>query len=708
MIFSGNHVLAVIIGNPALWVGAGAVAIPLIIHLLTRKNPKRFVFPTIRFIKKAQANQSKVYKIRHLIMLALRTACMAFLVLAFLKPAVISESIAGAGEKGGKTAAVIILDGSLSMRLSVDGFTLFSRATLAAERCVDQLRSGDVANLIVASAAPTSSFAEPGANMYHLKRDIHQAKPTEERADIDAAIAEAVKQLSACGDFRKEIRFISDFQRTNWASVSFAAIPNEIATIFISVTEKEESNCAVSEVILNPPSPVASEEVDVVCKIANYGDAVRELPVQLKFGEEKTMKQNVLLQPRTTASVTFRLRPNIGKTFEGECSIPDDALIADNKRYFTLSVSEGFHILVIGDEDPADINAGCRYLQRAINPERDGSTTITVIPSNRCDKFAFSGKHLVIVSGIRDIAPAAAELLIDYLNEGGGVIYFLTSPADGPNLAALSKASHDALKLPFKPREFIDYTRDGKGASASWTEGNFDHPIMKKFKESSALSDIRFLRFFATEREKGEGIVLMRYDDKNIALAQKSVGSGSLLLCNFSVSLHGSDIAKHQLFVPMVQEMIKGMKLQGGGERTWKTGYSCSTTVKIPSPESAMRFAGPSGDNVNASIEMGKGEAAVILDRALESGFYRIYATENHVGSVAVNIDNRESNPEFLGSEQIRDLSDISKDRFFSAHGADPSELDALREGKPLWHYFLLAALCLLGLEQILCILWRT
>ena len=122
---------------------------------------------------------------------------------------------------------------------------------------------------------------------------------------------------------------------------------------------------------------------------------------------------------------------------------------------------------------------------------------------------------------------------------------------------------------------------------------------------------------------------------------------------------------------------------------------------------SDVRFQGPSGAKLDAVFEMGRDEAAVIFPETKETGFYRVLAGEKLVGSVAVNVDPRESNLESLSMTQMRTLSEISRDRLFAAAGLDVQALRNLRVGRPLWHYCLVAALCLLALEQALTLIWR-
>src|SRR5438477_2327975 len=211
--------------NPALWIGALVLAVPFILHLLTRKTSRTLIFPTVRFIRKVQASQSAIFRLRHLLLMLVRTAFLALLLLAFLKPVLRNHALSEGDQRDSRTAVIMVLDDSASLGYAAGGSCPFARARLAAQRILDELRDGDVANLVVAAAAAAASFDAPTANRFHLKNDLNLARLTQERADLDAAIAEAIKQLAKVPGYSGEIHLISDFQRSNWAPVDFGKIP---------------------------------------------------------------------------------------------------------------------------------------------------------------------------------------------------------------------------------------------------------------------------------------------------------------------------------------------------------------------------------------------------------------------------------------------------------------------------------------------------
>ncbi len=697
-----------VFGNPALWVGVLGLGIPVLIHLLTRRTPRKLIFPTIQFIRKAQASQSAIFRVRHLLMLIVRTLLILLVLLAFLRP--VAHSGLPPAKKGDKAqkALVVLLDISASMGYSGGGVTPLSRALPAAEKIVGGLGGGDLANLVLAGATPKTSFDTPSDNRFHLRRDIQAARATLERANIDAALAEAVRQLAGVPEARHELVCISDFQRTNWAAVNFGMIPKSIRVVFIPVGEKHPENVAITEITLQPPSPTVGESVEVFCRVANYGPEFQNVPVKLQFQNEPPSIRAFAVDAGMTATAVFRVRAQKKGLFEGVLSVPDDGLAADNKRFFSFQVAEQMRILLVTDEDPKDFAASHRFLARAVNPyseSRLGAALATQIGVEDLDLFALARSQLVLMSGPRELSRKNATLLVEYLKNGDSLVYFLSGASDAFNLKLLVEVSNGDFVMPFIMRGSKD--RGAGGDFATLSEANFDHPLLRSFRDSGNLGDPHFYRYFATERVKQQGRVFLKYDDGNIAMAEKTVGIGSILLCNFSFSLTHSDFAKHTLFVPFVQETIKNQRPAAGGMRNYEVGFPCATTVALERNDETIEFKNPSGERVNASLEMGQKEAAVFFPKTEESGFYRIYRKDEAIGSVAVNLNALESNLESLTVGQLEELTQMSRERFYAATGGNLSTLQEMMEGRPLWHYFLMCALCLMGIEQILGLYWR-
>lgn len=74
--------------NATLVFGTAAIAIPLLLHLIARRQPKTVIFPSVRFLtKRFESNRSRV-RVRRWWLLALRIAAVAAFALALARPAI--------------------------------------------------------------------------------------------------------------------------------------------------------------------------------------------------------------------------------------------------------------------------------------------------------------------------------------------------------------------------------------------------------------------------------------------------------------------------------------------------------------------------------------------------------------------------------------------------------------------------------------------
>ena len=120
-----------------LLAGAGAVSLPVIIHLLNRRRYKIVSWAAMRFLLAAQKQNTRRMRLEQLILLLVRMALIALIVFAMASVMPWAENLwafvwpEGSGvqaARGGRTHHVLVVDGSLSMNLAADGKSLFDRA----------------------------------------------------------------------------------------------------------------------------------------------------------------------------------------------------------------------------------------------------------------------------------------------------------------------------------------------------------------------------------------------------------------------------------------------------------------------------------------------------------------------------------------------------------------------------------------------------
>src|SRR5450755_799295 len=100
--------------TPLFLFGLGAIAIPVLIHLIQREKKRVVEFPSLMFVRRIPYQSVRRRRIRHWALLLMRVAAIALIVAAFARPFLHQNGVAAA-VGGGARELVVLLDQSASM-----------------------------------------------------------------------------------------------------------------------------------------------------------------------------------------------------------------------------------------------------------------------------------------------------------------------------------------------------------------------------------------------------------------------------------------------------------------------------------------------------------------------------------------------------------------------------------------------------------------
>ena len=123
--------------TPALLAGAALIAVPIVLHLIMRREAQRIKFPALRFVQQRRNLNQHRLRLRHWLLLALRCAIIAFLAFALARPTL--RGSGAAGKEGAPMAAALVFDNSLRMQYEQDDKTRLAKAKELAGWLVNQL-----------------------------------------------------------------------------------------------------------------------------------------------------------------------------------------------------------------------------------------------------------------------------------------------------------------------------------------------------------------------------------------------------------------------------------------------------------------------------------------------------------------------------------------------------------------------------------------
>src|SRR5438477_9875250 len=123
----------------------GAVAVPLLIHLLRRRIGTRVEFPAARYLARAEREHSRTLRIRNLLLMMLRVLALILIAAAAARPV---ARWLGAGH--GPTAVAIVIDNSMSSGTIANGRRLLDQFKAMARQLVSQATAADQLWLVTA------------------------------------------------------------------------------------------------------------------------------------------------------------------------------------------------------------------------------------------------------------------------------------------------------------------------------------------------------------------------------------------------------------------------------------------------------------------------------------------------------------------------------------------------------------------------------
>ena len=677
--------------SPALYaVLAPLVLLPLAIHLLSKGFPRQFKFPSVELIKQTMAQRSRFHRWRHLVLLLLRTMFLLLLLLAFLLP-VLKRFGGDPAAKGARTV-LIVLDHSASMEHKGDGPTSRERAAHEAAKLIDSLNVGDAVNVLLLDASPTTCFVDFSTDHSAAKQFVVKLKPGFTRADVNLANGMAGRLMSKSVP-RPEIYYLSDFQRKNWANANFTALPPAAKLFFVDVGPSRRDNRAILDARLAQSQILAGDTVALEVTVGNFSHDSFEGRVTATVDRRFSFDQEVSIAPWSEGRVTVPISSGGPGVHLCEVRLPDDALDCDNHFYLTLSVREKEEVLIVTD-GPSDQKSGAYFIKTALNPFENeaGSLLPRVISSSELTASRLAGVHKLFFTQLNPLAEEARAAAARFLFEGGGLVYFLDGRADPQNLAALEKViGPDTMPLRLAQRRSATNLVSG---AQQVVRGDFKSRYLKLFQGATRqnLALMEFYDSYQAGATKAGG-VLLTYADDSPAMASLHHGMGTMLLLNFSAREFSSNLARQQIFPAWMQDLVKAIS----ADEPPPPAHTIGETLRAEVWRSDMRaddFKSPSGSAVTVKREP-SGERYNITFTPDQLGFYTLGAPKP-VFAFGINTSPAEADLRPIDKEVLpREFASGHESHFVA--GAE--EFDELAKGRPLFHWFILAALGFLLLE---------
>src|SRR5688572_29913603 len=677
---------------PLFLAGLVALAVPIFVHLTHKERKDVVVFPSLMFLTKIPYQAVRRQRIRHWLLFALRCLALILLALAFARPFLPSAATAAPVRGVGARELVILLDRSYSMSYG----DRWARAVDAARRAIVGLSGDDRASLVLFDGTATA-VTEPTADRAILGAALETAKPGAGITRYEPAFRLAQRVLVESELPRREVLVISDFQRVGWDGRDSPALPAGTTIERVDMSAATTSNIAVTAVDFRRDYAEDRERVAITARLVNRSAEARpRQSVSLELNGRRVETKQVDLAPNAAATVDFAPAPLPSGTTRGVVRSADDALVRDNAFFFAISRGQALSVLVIDHREGGAPRS--LYVERALGIGSQPNFRVTTKRLGSVTASDLVDRSLVLINDSDLPGGELGRRLVEYVNNGGGLLVAL-----GDRSAPRERPAYAAELLPATADAPIDRTTD-RGGTLGYIDRS--HPIFEVFSapRSGDFSTPRFFRYRSVTPGPGDE-QLARFDDGHIALLERKVGRGRVIVFTSSFDGIWNDLPLQPVFLPVAHQLAKYAAAYAD-ERPW------SVVGQVANLPGIFRdSAGPAGmaGEVEYVAVAPSGERTRLAGTTrrtvelTEQGFYEM----QRVGSrgeprvVAVNVDLAESDltavePQLLTGAMV---AGAAADTTAGAEASTPVDIER-RQG--FWWYLLAAVLLLLVAETML------
>ncbi|MDZ7266650.1 MAG: BatA domain-containing protein [candidate division KSB1 bacterium] len=680
--------------NSALLWAMAAVALPLLIHLLTRRKLNVVAISTLAFLKRLERENIRQLRLKQLLLLLLRMLIVALLVLAFARPTLRQNSVALA--QRARTTAVLIIDNSLSMTAAPEGVSFLAMARRQVQEMADLFATGDEIYLITAAKPAALLPGGPFVEAERLREVVQTVPQTWAETDLAGALALGRSLLEKTRNVNREIYLFSDGRAANLPELP--ALPG-VRGYFVRYNRPPATNLMLSGAVLRNQIFERGKSFEVTATVANHGtNDVQSQLLHLYLNDKRVAQQSVAVPAGTQRAVTFRAISDTTGFIRSRLALEDDDLPFDNTQYFTFYIPPHRRLLAVS-ERPDDLI----FLRAAL--QAPSASTAAATPSwKEITTRELAAERLqdydgIVLANVSRFAEGVAERLISFLNSGGGVILFPGRDVDlrHYNETLLSRlaigAFGETMGSLAQPENFMQLGRI-----------DFSHPlfdgVFENMDDKPRVDSPRF-RFAVQMRLLPGTNSIIDYSNQQPFLIERRVGSGRLLLFTSALQEDWSDFAFKGIFVPLLHRSVAYVAQSHDHLQAAATvGSELGSVLRQPAEELVVEL--PTGELLKAPVQVTGQNYHVRVTETAAPGFYQLRDRDRVVHTWAVNFNASELSTPPLAETALAAAAGVSAFAPLSGEGRVREQIQAARYGSELWQIFLLAALLAMIVEMLL------
>jgi hypothetical protein len=650
-------------------------AIPLIIHLLNRRNLITIDFSSLRFIKLLERDSIRKLKLLQLILLIIRTIIILLIILMITRP--IIKNKFNSQISGESKLHAIILDDSFSIR----GREGMLRNVL--NNILEEIPNKDRIIWI---------NLNNGLQFNGIKEDLpiidNFTNMTYHSGSFSSAL-HVLNENTIAEIASYELYILTDAQKETISSIKENTLYLDLLNTYILIIPPLKLNLSITQLKIQNEILIPNESINIEVMVQNNGiKPIQNTLLQLVINEIIVGQQLISLQPKTEKIFIFKtILPKSGLHL-GKIEIENDERNDDNNFYFTLNIPEKLNVALISDSKD-----GIYYLEESLNVLNKLGESLTFshhVSINNNDVKLFE-KHVIIIFNMNDLNTISNSLIEEYIYKGGHIILFPNSESN----TSIYSSLHNIFDLSHKYNnlEFHSLADNSFQDIDIATINNID--IYEIFTETEKQDrNIRFFKYISLPYSAEA--TQIQLNDGNSIWNRYKMQSGILDIFGYALNLNWTNFPIKGSFLPFNHYLIyshiantKNLYNRSGDKIMFTPKEYYMNTIYHILPNGSKNILIPNQNNI------------LSISSLNNPGFHTMQTDNYTFHTTAVNITQDELVNDIINFNYIKDA--LSENFNVIQMNEDMlTEIKKIQDDIELWRYCLYAAIIMLLLEMIL------
>lgn len=734
--------------NPAMLGGLAAIALPVLVHLISRRRFDIVEWGAMQFLQLGRRVRRRV-RLEQLLLMLVRMLAIAALAVAFARPWLTGGRWWQLASRESRDVAIVI-DSSYSMGRQHGSETPHSQAIQSIHKFLETLQPGDTVALIDARDQAHAVVRTPVSDFRMVRDKLNELPRPAGSSNLPEAILNATTRLIRGQHANRDVVVLTDHQAFPWRTTD--------QTAWVRIDDMLQQQSVRPRIwVLNMGSPAAEQQANFsVDRLKLSRDAsVVGLPVRIEtsvryFGEGSNVSRlvylevdgqrladqttQVTLSPGSASAVEFEYAPQSAGSHVVTVSIDPDTLPADDRANAAIGVEAELPALIVDGDPQADpTRSESFFVSTALAPSSNAPAWVRarVIPQRELTKDSLESCRVLVLANVARISDPQIGLLEDFVGAGGGLMFALGDKVHADHYNAVLFKDGQGL-LPARLNSVDTETASTvRGIRISDSTLTGDRLSGFRRERGGGLTDARFSRWWKLElparaqsspesaaetsnapmnptNQAGTASVWAALETRDPYLIEQRFGRGHVILLSAPLDSDWSALPTKPDFVPFLHELIFHLS-SSATDRNVDVGAPLVAAVPQGFQFDQHVFDAPDGRELPVHAGGDSWQAFARLESTELPGTYslrrRTENADNRPGPIeyfVAECDRRESDTTVLNKSDSLQIAGSGRLNFVNSVEELDDHLTSTATGTEASHILLLALIAFLAIEAIM------